>query len=123
MNAIQADVDATVRRIHATDFADTLTGRQAESVKIDEREVIGVLSFEPSDVELVFGGTNEDIKGVFSTLKSYWPDGNFPKVLKSTLECIVNGRVENYQVRQINGDKDNRSRLMIGLAALHNRRG
>lgn len=122
MNAIQADVDATVRRIHAADFTDMATGKQAESVKIDKREVMGVLSFEPTDVELIFGGTNEDIKGVFSALKSYWPNGDFPKVFKSTLECIVNGAVESYQVRQLNGDKNNGARLMIGLAALHNRK-
>lgn len=120
MNAIQADVDATMRAVFAGDLADG--GRQAESVEIDGRPVLGKLNFDAQETELVAGGWNENVKGVFSTLKSYFPNG-FPKKMTSVLQCRVGGEACRYQVLDLNGDKDNRARLFIGLGAFTNRKG
>ena len=120
MNVIDTENDAALAEVYENDLTDK--GAQSESVKIDDRDdVKGTLDFDPTNVELIMGGTNEDVTAAFFTLKRYWPDRNYPKPLESVMEIVVNGRVKRYQVRQLNGDKDNRATLAIGIGAFSNR--
>lgn len=120
MNQIETEADAALAWEYKNVLADN--GEQAESILIDGRPVLGNLSFDNDEIALVMGGTNENITAVLHTLKSQFPDGMFPQPLTSKARVTVDGRVQFYQVRQLNGDKDNRAQLMIGLGAFTNRK-
>lgn len=121
MTQIDIEDSAARTEVYENDYVDTVTGKQLESLKIDGHEATGILDFDPTNIELLLGGTNEDVTAVFLTDKKYWPAGNFPKPLNSWAEGIANGKAFILQVRQLNGDKDNRPPLAIGLSAKHNR--
>ncbi len=119
MNAIETEADAALAWEYERVLSDK--GAQAESVKIDGTPIPGNLSFDKQEIDLVPGGWNQDIKGMFSTLKSYFK-GDFPKPMNSHLECTVRGQIRDYQIIDLNGDNDNRANLNIGLGAYHNRK-
>ena len=120
MTALETENAAALAEVYEGDLADN--GVQAEAVTIDGAPVFGSLSFDSEQIQIMPGGWNENVKAVFSTLKSYFPTG-YPKPFGSCMEVTANGRVTKYQVVQINGDKDNRASLQIGVAAFTNRKG
>ena len=122
MNQIETENAAALAEIYGSDLVDTITGKQAESVQIDGRDILGELSFDTAEIEAVMGGARENLSGIFYTLKQYWPDGNFPQ-RGATLQCVVNGRVRQYQVWVPNGDKTNRAQLLIGFRNKANEKG
>ena len=118
MNRVESEADAAIAEELENSLADG--GKQSESVQIDGRACFGNLDFDPTNIELALGGTQENVTAALSTLKRYWPDGNYPRPLASEAIIVVNNKVKRYQVRQVQGDKDNRAQLIIGLAAFTN---
>lgn len=112
MTPIESENAAALDEIYSGDIADK--GQQAESVTIDGVPVKGELSFDKDEIQLAGGGWKDNITGVHYTLKQYFPQG-FPKPFSSILTCVIKGKTRQYQVQQLNGDKDNRAQLAIGI--------
>lgn len=87
----------------------------AESVEIDGRLIPGSLTFANSEIDLVAAGWDQGIVAVFSTLKMYFPTGKWPRSMKSIVKYSVNGEPATLQVGSLQGDRDSRAQLLVGL--------
>lgn len=110
INDLQSEMADALDELYTEDVS-------KETLRIDDRDIPGSLTFEDSQIDLIAAGWNENVTATFSTLKKYFPNGKWPRPLKSKAEYSVNGVPSVLQVKQLQGNNDNRAQLLVGLGA------